>query len=38
MTLKLTSALGLLLLIAFAWLFSEHRSRFPWRAVIWGVV
>ncbi len=38
MTLKLTSALGIFLLIAFAWLFSEHRSRFPWRAVIWGVV
>ena len=37
MTLKLTSALGLFLLIAFAWLLSEHRSRFPWRVVIWGV-
>lgn len=38
MTLKLTSALGLFLLVGFAWLLSEHKSRFPWRAVIWGVV
>ena len=37
MTLKLTSALGILLLIGFAWICSENRGRFPWRPVVWGV-
>ncbi len=34
---RLTSALGLVLLIAIAWAFSNNRRRFPWRAVLWGV-
>lgn len=38
MTPKLISAFGIVVLIAFAWLFSEHRRRFPWRVVFWGVV
>ena len=37
MTLKLTSALGIFLLIGFAWICSENRGRFPWRPVVWGV-
>ncbi len=35
--LRLTSLLGLLILIALAWAFSNNRSRFPWRTVIWGL-
>ena len=34
---KLTSLLGILALIGVAWLLSEHRRRFPWRAVVWGL-
>jgi CNT family concentrative nucleoside transporter len=34
--LKLTSALGLVVMIAAAWLISEDRKRFPWRPVLWG--
>lgn len=37
MTLKLTSAFGILVLIGLAWLLSENRRRFPWRPVLWGV-
>jgi CNT family concentrative nucleoside transporter len=34
--LKLTSALGLVAMIAVAWVLSEDRKRFPWRPVLWG--
>ena len=34
---KLTSLMGILALIGVAWLLSEHRRRFPWRAVLWGL-
>ncbi len=37
MTLKLTSGLGILILIAVAWVFSGNRRRFPWRIALWGV-
>lgn len=37
MTLKLTSACGIVVLIAAAWLWSENRRKFPWRQVLWGV-
>jgi len=37
-TLKLTSALGLVLIIGIGWLLSENRRLFPWRTVIWGVL
>ena len=36
-TLKLTSACGIVVLIAAAWLLSENRRKFPWRQVLWGV-
>jgi len=29
--------MGILALIGVAWLLSEHRRRFPWRAVVWGL-
>jgi concentrative nucleoside transporter, CNT family len=35
--LKLTSAFGLIAMIGLAWLWSERKRLFPWRAVIWGV-
>ena len=35
--LKLTSAFGLVAMIAIAWLLSEKRKLFPWRTVIWGI-
>src|SRR5262245_41121092 len=35
--LKLISALGLVAIIGLAWLCSEHRRLFPWRAVFWGI-
>src|SRR5262245_21435281 len=35
--LRLTSALGLLILIGLAWLLSEKKRLFPWRTVVWGV-
>lgn len=34
---RIVSALGMVILIAGAWLVSTHRSRFPWRTVLWGV-
>ena len=34
---KLISLSGILALIGVAWLLSEHRRRFPWRAVVWGL-
>ncbi|MBM3849603.1 MAG: Na+ dependent nucleoside transporter domain protein [Verrucomicrobia bacterium] len=34
---KLISLAGILALIGVAWLLSEHRRRFPFRAVLWGV-
>ncbi|HTG43490.1 MAG TPA: nucleoside transporter C-terminal domain-containing protein [Verrucomicrobiae bacterium] len=37
MILKLTSALGLIVMVAVAWLISENRRRFPWRTVLWGI-
>jgi concentrative nucleoside transporter, CNT family len=36
--LKLTSALGIFLLLGFAWLLSENKLRFPFRTVFWGIV
>jgi len=37
MPLQLISALGLVVLIAVAWLGSMHRDRFPWRTVLSGL-
>ena len=37
MTPKLVSALGLVVMIAIAWMLSEQRRRFPWRVVAWGL-
>ncbi|MCE2825774.1 MAG: hypothetical protein LW626_01610 [Verrucomicrobium sp.] len=34
---KLISLSGILALIGVAWLLSEHRRRFPWRTVLWGL-
>ncbi len=34
---QLISLLGVILLIACAWGFSNNRRRFPWRTVLWGV-
>ena len=38
MPLQLISALGLVVLLACAWLLSNNRKRFPWRTVIWGMI
>jgi CNT family concentrative nucleoside transporter len=35
--LNLVSFFGIIAIIAVAWVLSEHRNRFPWRAVLWGV-
>ena len=35
--LKLISALGLLAMVALAWIFSEQKRLFPWRTVLWGI-
>jgi CNT family concentrative nucleoside transporter len=37
MQLRLISALGLVALLACAWLLSNKRKQFPWRTVIWGM-
>src|SRR3954466_7844852 len=37
MQLRLISALGLVALLACAWVLSNNRKRFPWRTVIWGM-
>lgn len=37
MTLKLTSAFGLFALVLLAWICSENRRLFPWRAAVWGI-
>ena len=34
---NLVSLLGIFAIIGVAWILSEHRSRFPWRTVFWGV-
>lgn len=34
---KIISLSGIVALIGVAWLLSEHRRRFPWRAVLWGL-
>jgi CNT family concentrative nucleoside transporter len=34
---QLTSAFGLVVMIALAWLLSPHKKLFPWRTVLWGV-
>lgn len=34
---RLTSALGLLILIGIAWVLSERRNAIPWRLVVWGL-
>jgi CNT family concentrative nucleoside transporter len=34
---KIISLLGMVMLIGVAWLLSEHRRRFPFRAVLWGL-
>jgi CNT family concentrative nucleoside transporter len=36
--LRLTSVLGLLVMIAIAWALSENRKAIPWRLVAWGTV
>ena len=38
MPLQLTSALGVIVILACAWAISSDRKRFPWRTVIWGMV
>src|SRR5436190_1054503 len=38
MPLQLISVLGLVAMLACAWLLSNNRKRFPWRTVIWGMV
>ena len=38
MPLQLISALGLVAMLACAWLLSNNRKQFPWRTVIWGMV
>ncbi len=35
--LQLTSALGLVAIVALAWLMSEKKRLFPWRTVLWGI-
>ncbi len=37
MTLKLTSAFGLIAIVFIAWLCSESKRLFPWRTVVWGI-
>src|SRR6266513_6392666 len=37
MQLRLISALGLVAMLACAWLLSNNRKLFPWRTVIWGM-
>ena len=37
MMLKLVSLLGMVFLVFLAWLLSENRKAFPWRAVVWGL-
>jgi CNT family concentrative nucleoside transporter len=37
MLLRLTSLLGVLVLLAAAWALSSDRRRFPWRTVLWGL-
>lgn len=37
MELKLISLLGIVAMVAFAWLCSYNRKRFPWRTVAWGL-
>src|SRR5438874_4130121 len=38
MPLQLISLLGLVAMLACAWLLSNNRKQFPWRTVIWGMV
>src|SRR5438067_13937588 len=38
MQLRLISALGLVAMVASAWLLSNKRKLFPWRTVIWGMI
>ncbi len=35
--LRLRSALGFVLMIVIAWIFSSHRSQIPWRTIGWGI-
>ncbi|MBI2926248.1 MAG: Na+ dependent nucleoside transporter domain protein [Verrucomicrobia bacterium] len=37
MSLRLLSVLGLVCLVLVAWVCSQNRRRFPWRAVLWGL-
>ena len=37
MELKLISLLGLVAMVAMAWVISEKRKLFPWRTVLWGI-
>ena len=37
MSAKLISLLGLFVFLAIAWALSEHRRRFPWRTLAWGM-
>src|ERR1700731_640186 len=38
MPLQLISVLGVVAMLACAWLLSNNRKRFPWRTVIWGMI
>src|SRR4051794_26395502 len=38
MTLRLISALGIVVIIAATWAISSNRRLFPWRTVIWGML
>jgi CNT family concentrative nucleoside transporter len=35
---QLQSALGILVILAIAWIWSSSRSAIPWRTVLWGIV
>ena len=38
MMLRLTSLLGIFVILAVGWALSNNRRQFPWRTVIWGMV
>lgn len=38
MSLRLMSALGLVVMLLLAWLLSENRRATPWRLVLWGIL
>lgn len=38
MMLRLTSLLGIFVILAIGWALSNNRRKFPWRTVIWGMI